>query len=341
MSGSSAPWPARCASWPCWRTATMTPGPDAARGDRHARASPRIGCGRDRARRAHRSSLRARPHARAAALLRPQAGAGSRMLLVIDIAQLRDVNGLYGFAFGDELLRQFARRLTALAGAEAVVARMGGDRFAVLAPLPRAPRPRRGQARPWRCARAPVPSFGLRRDRQRACRRRLLPGPRHRLRGSDAGGRAGPGGQPAREPLVAAVRPSAQPGGRRPQDHGEGAATGARARRAGPSLPAAGRPRGRPGAGGRGSAALEPPGAGTDTAAELHPDRRGQRPHPPDRSLGAGEACRAARRWHDQGLEVGISVNVSAAQLKHQDLAGPWLRPSSPAGSIRNGWSWS
>jgi EAL domain-containing protein (putative c-di-GMP-specific phosphodiesterase class I) len=41
------------------------------------------------------------------------------------------------------------------------------------------------------------------------------------------------------------------------------------------------------------------------------------------RPMGAwvlAEACRAARRWHDQGLTIGISVNVSAAQLKHQDL---------------------
>ena len=36
------------------------------------------------------------------------------MLLVIDIARLRDVNGLHGFGFGDDLLRQFARRLTAV-----------------------------------------------------------------------------------------------------------------------------------------------------------------------------------------------------------------------------------
>ena len=42
------------------------------------------------------------------------------------------------------------------------------------------------------------------------------------------------------------------------------------------------------------------------------------------RPIGAwvlAEACRAAKRWHDQGIEVGISVNVSAAQLRHQDLA--------------------
>jgi EAL domain-containing protein (putative c-di-GMP-specific phosphodiesterase class I) len=45
----------------------------------------------------------------------------------------------------------------------------------------------------------------------------------------------------------------------------------------------------------------------------------------PIRPIGAwvlAEACRAARRWHDHGIPIGISVNVSVAQLKHQDLAG-------------------
>ena len=32
------------------------------------------------------------------------------------------------------------------------------------------------------------------------------------------------------------------------------------------------------------------------------------------------EACRTARRWQDQGLEVGMAINISAAQLRQQDL---------------------
>jgi EAL domain-containing protein (putative c-di-GMP-specific phosphodiesterase class I) len=32
------------------------------------------------------------------------------------------------------------------------------------------------------------------------------------------------------------------------------------------------------------------------------------------------EAARAARRWHDSGLPISVSVNVSAAQLRRQDL---------------------
>jgi diguanylate cyclase (GGDEF)-like protein len=50
------------------------------------------------------------------------------LLLVVDIARLRDVNGLHGFRFGDELLRQFARRLTATTNEAPMAARIGGDR---------------------------------------------------------------------------------------------------------------------------------------------------------------------------------------------------------------------
>ncbi|HMR30371.1 MAG TPA: bifunctional diguanylate cyclase/phosphodiesterase [Geminicoccaceae bacterium] len=41
------------------------------------------------------------------------------------------------------------------------------------------------------------------------------------------------------------------------------------------------------------------------------------------RPLGAwvmAEACRAGRRWHDLGLPIEIAVNLSAAQLRHQEL---------------------
>lgn len=32
------------------------------------------------------------------------------------------------------------------------------------------------------------------------------------------------------------------------------------------------------------------------------------------------EACRTARRWQDMGLEIGMAINISAAQLRQQDL---------------------
>ena len=50
------------------------------------------------------------------------AGGGRWLLIVADIERLRDVNGLHGFGFGDEVLRQFARRLSSMC----VRARPGG-----------------------------------------------------------------------------------------------------------------------------------------------------------------------------------------------------------------------
>ena len=74
-------------------------------------------------------------HATAPSLLdRALAERAQQLLLVIDIARLRDINGLHGFSFGDDLLRQFARRLTAVTGVPPTAARMGGDRFALLVP---------------------------------------------------------------------------------------------------------------------------------------------------------------------------------------------------------------
>jgi diguanylate cyclase (GGDEF)-like protein len=261
-------------------------------------------------------------NARASALLRPQAGAGARMLLVIDIAQLRDVNGLYGFAFGDELLRQFARRLTALAGAEAVVARMGGDRFAVLAPLAGGAEAaaRTGATleiltRPFHlpgCAviitvHAGVAFFpdhgtgfeGLMRAAEMA------------LEGS----RRGTTSWQLYDPLLnraAIARKTMEKELRRALELGE------LTLHYQPQVDLA---------------------AGRVLALEAlvrwnHPERG---LIPPQsfipiaeasgliRPIGAWvlvEACRATRRWHLQGLEVGISVNVSAAQLKHQELPG-------------------
>ncbi len=53
-------------------------------------------------------------------------------LLEFDVAGLRDVNDSLGFAAGDKLLTEVARRLRELAPAAALVARVGGDQFAVL-----------------------------------------------------------------------------------------------------------------------------------------------------------------------------------------------------------------
>ncbi|MDR3417448.1 MAG: EAL domain-containing protein [Nevskia sp.] len=55
-------------------------------------------------------------------------------VLLLDVARFKTVNDTLGMAAGDELLKMFARRLRRYAGGANRLARVSGDRFAVIAP---------------------------------------------------------------------------------------------------------------------------------------------------------------------------------------------------------------
>ncbi len=62
----------------------------------------------------------------------PASGARRCSVLIIDLDRFKQVNDAYGHGTGDELIREFAKRVTALVSASDTVARLGGDEFAVV-----------------------------------------------------------------------------------------------------------------------------------------------------------------------------------------------------------------
>ncbi|SFF91942.1 diguanylate cyclase (GGDEF) domain-containing protein [Actinoplanes philippinensis] len=59
---------------------------------------------------------------------------GPHTVVLIDLKDFRSINDSLGAGAGDALLTGYARRLTAIAGEQAVVARLGGDEFGLLLP---------------------------------------------------------------------------------------------------------------------------------------------------------------------------------------------------------------
>lgn len=64
-------------------------------------------------------------------LVKVRAG-GSAALLFMDLDRFKDVNDTFGHQAGDELIREFGERLSAIVRGRDTVARLGGDEFAVL-----------------------------------------------------------------------------------------------------------------------------------------------------------------------------------------------------------------
>ncbi len=64
-------------------------------------------------------------------VLKEARGKGSGAMYVIDIDAFKGVNDKYGHVFGDSVLSEAARRMTAVFGDHDVIGRIGGDEFAV------------------------------------------------------------------------------------------------------------------------------------------------------------------------------------------------------------------
>ncbi|WP_417671885.1 putative bifunctional diguanylate cyclase/phosphodiesterase [Roseibium sp.] len=57
-----------------------------------------------------------------------------RAVMMLDVDGFKPINDVYGHAFGDTLLREFAHRLSDVVGRDGFVARLGGDEFAIVSP---------------------------------------------------------------------------------------------------------------------------------------------------------------------------------------------------------------
>jgi diguanylate cyclase (GGDEF)-like protein len=68
-----------------------------------------------------------------AELMRRAAGRDPWVLVLVDLDGFKQVNDVHGYAAGDTILVEVARRLTAVADRGDVVARLGGDEFVIVA----------------------------------------------------------------------------------------------------------------------------------------------------------------------------------------------------------------
>jgi diguanylate cyclase (GGDEF)-like protein len=66
------------------------------------------------------------------ALIDVQRGQGHVALLLLDLDRFKHVNDTLGHAAGDQVIREFASRLTRTVKASDMIARMGGDEFAII-----------------------------------------------------------------------------------------------------------------------------------------------------------------------------------------------------------------
>jgi diguanylate cyclase (GGDEF)-like protein len=214
---------------------------------------------------------------------------GNVSLLLLDVDRFKLVNDALGHTAGDELLCQVAGRLRAIVRDDDVAARLGGDEFVIA--CPRIARPRDVVMLAQRLVDAFAQPFTA--------------GTREWHLGASIGVARSVRGTTAEELLRdadLAMYRAKDRGGSRFEVFDDRRPRHRRARRL------------------RGARPLAPPGARAGRPGGLHPDRRGHRPHPPDRPLGAAVGLCAARRLQRAG--AGPDPARAGQPLTAPDHAG-------------------
>ena len=251
----------------------------------------------------------------------------------MDVDRFKEVNDTLGHDVGDRLLREVGRRLRQVERGETVVARLGGDEFAVLLGGDdvhiegMVARITRDISRPFDLGEVTLDvmaSIGIAATPRDGSSAALL------LR------RAEVAMYDAKRGLTGVARYAADRdpySSRRLSLIGDlaRAARGAHPRAA---LPAAGRPRERPGHRRRGTAALEPPAVGQRPARRVHPARRAHRPDQaadPVRPRDRGAAVRRLARRRHAGADGRQHLDAQPARARARRHGGPDARPGRPA----------
>jgi len=248
---------------------------------------------------------------------------GRFSVLFIDLDHFKEVNDSLGHAAGDQLLQGLSLRLASAVRQSDLVARMGGDEFVVLIEEHRGPEevmivaqkilsfPRAADGA--RLARGD--GVGKRRHRELPGRRR-----RHRDAGAARRRRDVPG-EGARAQQFPVLFVGAEPHLGRALAAREARAPRARGARVLPALPARDRARDRVAQGGGALLRWRDPETGIIMPADFLPlaEENGSIIQIGDWVL--QRALADLKAWQELGIDLQVSLNISARQLQHQDLA--------------------